>query len=882
MNLWQTPNATDFGGIPIGVPQEFLLPLNPALSVQDRNNIQIVWISDPLKILPPGLSLSNDKIIGTAHEIRKTKTFEFVVRAILENRVEDKTILITVEKPDVIPLWTIRSGYNLGTISERSIIDIPLPLNYTNRLPELFEIELITGNLPPGLRIVNRKIIGSAFEVARITEFNFVVRAKYLKQIEDITFSVTIEGRDAPQWITNEGLLPVGNNNAYFVLDNSYIEFQLSGIDNDTSTGQKLLYSIYPNEGELPPGLTLSNTGKISGFTQPAYAFIPAGVNGNYDSGLFDGIAYDFGIRSDNGFDDFGYDSIIFDYFEPAKLPNKLNRNYEFIVTISDGDSVSKRNFKIYVVGDDFFTADNLLTRAGNNTFTADSSYLRAPIWLTPSNLGYRRANNYQTFRLEVYENQDLGVVAFSLDTVNPDTTPSVLPPGLQFDSGTGEIIGRIPYQPAITKTYNFTVTASRIASSGEIASSKRTFTVNVIGEIESTISWITESDLGSISANLNSTISVKASSTLTNSQIIYKLVSGNLPPGLRLSQSGELIGKVTQFSSPGIDGLLTIDQGDFTLDFGTTTLDRVYEFGIKAFDALGYSAVTRIFKLSIETPDDRLYSNLVVKPFLKPDDREIFREFIINRDVFVSSAIYRPEDPNFGIQQELKMLVYAGIETKTAAEVVSVIGRNHKPKRFVLGEVKKAVAKIPATNEVIYEVIYVEVIDPLEIGKSSLPLFLTNLPYNNSKITVDNNNQFYNGSFTEVTPSFKRADPMLASVDRNDIFAGDPQTGIRFPASVSLWRTRIKELGRNARDYLPLWMRSSQEGSVLELGFIKAIPLCYCKPGTADDILLNIKNYNFDFKQINYVVDRYIIDSVTGYSNDKYIIFKNDRTTIT
>lgn len=882
MNLWQTTTATDFGGIPIGVPQELLLPLNPLLSQQDRNNIQIVWISDTLKVLPPGLFISKDKIIGTPQDVRKTKTFEFVVRAILGRQIEDKTILITVEKPAAISLWSASSGYDLGTINERTITEILLPINYTSRNPELFEIELISGNLPPGLRIVNRKIIGSAFEVARITTFNFVVRAKYLTQTEDITFSLTVDGSDSPQWITNDGLLPVGNNNAYFVLDNSYVEFQLSGIDNDTSTGQKLLYSIYPNEGELPPGLSLSDSGKISGFIQPAYAFIPQGVNGNYDTSLFDGIAYDFGIRPDNGFDDFGYDAIIFDYSEPAKLPNKLNRNYEFVVTISDGDSISKRNFKIYVVGDDFFTADNLLTKAGNNTFTADSSYLRAPIWLTPAYLGYRRANNYQTFRLEVYENEDLGVVTYSLDTTNPDMSPSILPPGLQFDISTGEIVGRIPYQPAITKTYKFTVTASRVASNGEIASTKRTFTVNIIGEIESTITWLTDSDLGAISANLNSTISVKASSTLTNSEIVYRLVSGSLPPGLRLSQSGELIGKVTQFSSPGVNGLLTIDQGDFTLDFGTTTLDRVYEFGITAFDVLGYSAVTRVFKLSINTPNDRLYSNLVVKPFLKPADRELFREFIINRDVFVSSSIYRPEDPNFGIQEELKMLVYAGIETKTAAEVVGVIGRNHKPKRFILGEVKKAVAKIPTTNDVIYEVVYVEVIDPLEIGKSTLPLRLTNLPYNTSNITTDNTNQFYNGSFTDITPSFRRPDPLYASVDRNDIFAGDPQTGIRFPSSLSLWRTRIKELGRSARDYLPLWMRSSQEGSVLELGFIKAIPLCYCKPGTADDIILNIKNYNFDFKKINYVADRYIIDSVTGYSNDKYIIFKNDRTTLT
>jgi hypothetical protein len=76
--------------------------------------------------------------------------------------------------------------------------------------------------------------------------------------------------------------------------------------------------------------------------------------------------------------------------------------------------------------------------------------------------------------------------------------------------------------------------------------------------------------------------------------------------------------------------------------------------------------------------------------------------------------------------------------------------------------------------------------------------------------------------------------------------------------------------------------MRSIQPGEVVELGYVKAIPLCYCQPGTADNILLNIKYSKFDFNQLDFTVDRYIIDSVTGYSSDKYIVFRNDRTTIT
>jgi hypothetical protein len=86
----------------------------------------------------------------------------------------------------------------------------------------------------------------------------------------------------------------------------------------------------------------------------------------------------------------------------------------------------------------------------------------------------------------------------------------------------------------------------------------------------------------------------------------------------------------------------------------------------------------------------------------------------------------------------------------------------------------------------------------------------------------------------------------------------------------------------QNERNYLPLWMRSIQPGETQEINYVAAVPLCYCKPGGADDIILNIKNSGFDFKLLDYTVDRYIIDSVTGEYTDKYLVFRNDRTTIT
>jgi hypothetical protein len=92
----------------------------------------------------------------------------------------------------------------------------------------------------------------------------------------------------------------------------------------------------------------------------------------------------------------------------------------------------------------------------------------------------------------------------------------------------------------------------------------------------------------------------------------------------------------------------------------------------------------------------------------------------------------------------------------------------------------------------------------------------------------------------------------------------------------MTMWRNDIEQLGVTKWDYLPLWMRSVQPASRKDLGFITAVPLCFCKVGMADDILLNIKHSNFEFNLLDYTIDRFIINKVIGYDADKYIIFKN------
>jgi hypothetical protein len=74
--------------------------------------------------------------------------------------------------------------------------------------------------------------------------------------------------------------------------------------------------------------------------------------------------------------------------------------------------------------------------------------------------------------------------------------------------------------------------------------------------------------------------------------------------------------------------------------------------------------------------------------------------------------------------------------------------------------------------------------------------------------------------------------------------------------------------------------MRSFQENRQ-DLGFNLALPLCFCLPNTSEEILLNIKNSNFDFKQLDFTVDRYIIDNVNGYGADKFLVFQNKEVVV-
>ena len=796
--------------------------------------------------------------------------------------------------------------FDAGSFQERVIVNIPLPT--TGNLTGV-TFKVISGALPPGLRIEGAFIVGNPYGVARTTTFTFCIRAQLGTSISDRTLNMLVNGGQLPEIITPAGLLPVGLHGQKYALGKSVINYQLNAIDPD---GEPLTYFISSGDGKLPPGVTLGLNGQLSGIIDPvASVDIKKTGDGTFDNTFYDTSYYDFGLRSTSGYDSYIFDVVDFDYSAPVKPPKSLNQTYEFLVSVSTGSVIVKRKFAIFVIGEESFHADYTQITDDSELFTADVTYLKEPIWLTNSNLGACRADNYVTFELQCLDIIDSYPIIFTIDNVDN------LPPGLTFNPvGTNVYLaGRIPYQPSIAKSYTFTITASRTGEDVDPAVSIRTFTLRVIGDIDNTIYWNSSYNLGEIAANFISDLQVSARSS-ADSNLIYTISDGSLPPGLTLASDGEITGKVTQFGSSNIARTTTIDNSVFTLDNkfttidnthqydiigkrglilfdsgnssfsidgGTTTFDREYGFTVFVQDQYGLTTSTKKFLITVTTPNQKLYSNLKTQPLLDQTRRSNFKKFISDTNVFTTSSIFRPGDPNFGVSKDLSMLIYAGIETSEASKFLGAMGLSNKRKRFQFGAVKKAVAmngKIP-----VYEVVYIEMIDPMEPNGVAPSQFIINNTRDQLKLTSDISDAIWTdpSNLTAMELAESWLDRPINSVTTDSTGYNISDTGPRkhYISSVTNWRNNLAQVGDTERNYLPLWMRSIQPGEKQQLGFKLAVPLCYCKPGTADDIIINIKYSGFDFKLLDYTADRYIIDSVTGYTGDKYLVFKNHSTIV-
>jgi hypothetical protein len=285
-----------------------------------------------------------------------------------------------------------------------------------------------------------------------------------------------------------------------------------------------------------------------------------------------------------------------------------------------------------------------------------------------------------------------------------------------------------------------------------------------------------------------------------------------------------------------------------------------------------------------------------------KQAKRELFYNFINDTTVFTPEKIYRLGDPYYGLQTELKMLIYAGIESKAMPEYIAAISKNIRRKRYRIGNLKKAVAKTQGTNNIVYEVIYLEILDNYEIANKSAASRIkldqgvnsptkinqaTRNPVDGRLGSVDGSgvvtydNPYTNNKLNEQ--AFDRFSPTVTplTIDTANVMVSGDDTEYVYPSSIKNVRANIAQVGLTENEFLPLWMTTPQDSRTAATGFVKAVPLCYCKPGEGQYILYNINNRSFDFNQLDFEIDRFIIDSDINDVQEKYLKFSDARYNI-
>lgn len=727
--------------------------------------------------------------------------------------------------------WSTSAG-SLGVINERDFYSLQLEANTLDSTSLTYS--RIAGTLPPGIRLTSTGLLqGVPFEVAKRSLYTFVIRASDGTNIADRTFSLQIQGADAPSFTTAAGELDlssptrVGNK---WVLDGSYIEYQIQATDTDTAAGQTLVYDI--KSGKLPTGVTMSPTGLISGV-----------VN----------LADDEKYGDIGGYDNtYAYDDIPYD---PTVYQKSRSVNYEFVVRVSDGASTVEQRNSIFVYTADFWRVDNNRILVDMTTYNGypllmSLSSNRRPVFQTASNLGTFRHDNNVVIKIDVVDFDPLqGDLRYSIIS-------GALPSGLSIDINTGEIAGTLPTQSAVETEYTFVVRASRNPYSGVFIYEDKTFTMTVIGEIDVGIAFTTSANLGTVTAGIPSLISITAEAAEANRELTYAVSSGSLPIGLSLSEQGNIIGTVdmTEFT--------TVDSNSITFDSNTQSFDRQYTFTVTVSDQYQSAASSRAFTLTVSLPYGVEYGNISAQGLISQQDRDLFYQIAQDPNINNSDNIFRPEDPAFGMEQNPEMLLIAGLEHKTVTVLQQLMELNHEKKTLYFGDVKTAVAKQNGTT--IYEVVYVEMKDELvnSSGQSvSSSIDLRSQIYKPiigpladiTRITADYN--IYNVttdsglSFSIAGSKLRYADPMTADIGAFEKL---------FPNAVANMRSRMKSLGQKEYLHLPLWMRTAQDSTGVPLGYKMAVVLAYCKPSRSALVRRRILNKNINFKNINFVIDRY------------------------
>jgi hypothetical protein len=370
------------------------------------------------------------------------------------------------------PGWATPAGF-LFTATENvstsfALVAIGQSLTYSVSL----------GELPEGITLTSHgDIIGTPGPVQNKTRYQFIVRAAIPAGVSDRLFSIDVDGKTTPYFIdTNitvsngNKYLNIGPNGETWALNNQYVNFSIVADADPALTPLDTVFNYYIGDagGQLPPGLSLSTDGVISGF-----------INDNLT----------------------------------LETQTSAPKVYKFTVTVTDGVASASGTFNILVVDPTIIQNPYpYVYDLDPGILYQDATYLPPLQFIKGTELGIVKAQN--DIILNVGAHDPYPETPFVTYVIGTGTT---LPPYLNIENYSGKLYGYIPYQPAYTREYTIRIDAIRSQFATNLNSestsldtatftltaittiSSNIFSLTIEGDTENPLEWISTGSLGDI-----------------------------------------------------------------------------------------------------------------------------------------------------------------------------------------------------------------------------------------------------------------------------------------------------------------------------------------------------------------------------------------------
>ena len=426
--IWTT-QAGSIGTFPFGVAATYQLVADP---VAPATTLSFAIISGTL---PDGLAMSSLGLItGTPTIVARNVSSAFTVRATDDlGNIRDRTFSILISGTAIPQFETIEG--ELGPFADSTWVEFYI--TYTNPIPtNVVLIELIDGELPPGLELTTQGLIqGYATPPVDSSgnpinqSYTFVLRLNSLLGNDIATYTITID---------NQTLIP--------------------------TTRVPVILNARPLT------LVLNDTDPYYGYyIRPAVTPATAANMGTFQSGnqfAFKVIGYDFD----------GYELTYIFTALPEGLTGDSSTGWITGTPTIILEGVNQYNFGVSV---ERTAQPGVISSQFNFTFFVTNQLSLAVNWLTPSDLGTILNGVAST----------LSVVAEADVAVQYRITGGELPPNLTLLSN-GEIVGIVADQPTDSllvqgDTTLFTFTIQSFSDVYGVIESSRTFTVTVLQEFQ-------------------------------------------------------------------------------------------------------------------------------------------------------------------------------------------------------------------------------------------------------------------------------------------------------------------------------------------------------------------------------------------------------------